>query len=471
VPAPDAPYPYSFDRTASVAEVRARHGELEPGSETGEIVRLAGRIKTVRSHGKVAFADLEDSSGTIQLFAQHAVLGEEGLERFGKVGVGDIVGAEGEVIVTRRGELSIRTTSFVVLAPCLRPMPDTWHGVTDVEVRYRQRYLDLIVNPESRRAVVARAAANSSIRSFLDGRGFIEVETPLLQPVAGGAIARPFTTHHNALDIDLYLRIAPELYLKRLLIGGFERVYELNRSFRNEGVSTQHNTEFTMLEAYEAYVDFHHTMDLVESLVREIARAVGAAAGAESDLGGAFRRIDMFEAIEEGGGPDLRDAWGSQDRARLEGAATDAGVSIAPTWPAGKVLMEIFEAVAEKRLHEPTFVVGMPKDVSPLAKDHREIPGFTEHADLIVGGMEIAPIYSELNDPEEQRRRFEAQARARAAGDAEAHLPDDDFLEALAYAMPPAGGFGLGVDRLLTFLLGSGSLREVILFPVLKPER
>lgn len=468
-------YPYSFARSARAAEVRARFGGLAPGTGSGETVSLAGRLMTMRRHGKLAFADLADQSGRIQLFAQEAVLGEQGLSAFAALGVGDIVGARGEVVKTRRGELSLSVAQVELLAPCLRPMPEKHKGLTDVEARYRQRYLDLIVNDDSRRVVTLRARANSVIRSFLDERGFVEVETPLLQPLAGGAVARPFITHHNQLDIDLYLRVAPELYLKRLLIGGFERVYELNRSFRNEGVSSQHNPEFTMLEAYEAYVDYHHTMTLVEELVRAIALATtGSLAvtidGRVVDLGAPFERVTMFEAIERVTGEDLEGAWRAGDDAALREAAARAGVRAEASWTPGKLVAEIFEQRVEATLRMPTFVTGFPKDVSPLAKDHRELPGFTEHADLVIAGVEIAPIYSELNDPEEQRRRFEQQARAKAAGEQETAAADEEFLEALAYGMPPAGGFGLGVDRLLTIVGGYASLREVILFPTLRPQ-
>ena len=467
-------YPYAFDRSHEIADLIARFEDLAAGTDAGEVVRVAGRIRTTREHGKIAFADLEDASGKIQLFAQHAVLGDDGMGAFLAIGVGDIVGAEGEVVRTRRGELSIKVGSTVILAPCTRPMPEKWHGISDVEVRYRQRYLDLIVNPESRRAVSARAVANAAVRSFFDARGFIEVETPILQPVGSGAVARPFITHHNVLDMDLYLRVAPELYLKRLLIGGFERVYELNRSFRNEGISPRHNTEFTMLEAYEAYVDYHQTMDLVEDLTRVLAKAVGGSlevdvGGETIDLASPFRRITMFEAIIEAGGPDLTTPWMDGDHKAIGDEARKVGVQPHPAWGPGKVLTEVFEAISEKKLRTPTYVTGFPKEVSPLAKDHREIPGFTEHADLVLGGVELAPVYSELNDPAEQRRRFEQQARAGAAGE-ESALPDADFLEALAYGMPPAGGFGFGMDRFLTLVLGWESLREVILFPTLRPE-
>ena len=471
----DERYPYRYERTGIVSELRERFEDLETGGESGHVARIAGRIMTIRSQGKVAFADLQDGSARMQLFAHIDVLGAEGMEAFGALGVGDIVGAEGQVVRTRRGELSLKVSSVSLLAECLRPMPDNWHGVTDVEARYRQRHLDLLLNEPPRRALVGRAACNAAIRSFFDERGFVEVETPILQPIAGGTMARPFVTHHNTLDMELFLRIAPELYLKRLLIGGFERVYELNRSFRNEGLSPRHNAEFTMLEAYEGFVDYHDTMTLVEDLVRVIARAVNGSLefeldGQTVDLAQPFRRMTMFEVVTETTGRDLADAWKRQDRDALVQAAQDLDVRFDPKWPVGKLMVEIFEQTTEKKLIAPTYVTGMPKEVSPLAKDHRSIDGFTEHADLIVGGVEIAPVYSELNDPEEQRRRFEQQSAARAAGDDEAQLPDQDFLEALSYGMPPAGGFGLGVDRLLSMLLGAGSLREVILFPTLKPE-
>ncbi len=469
-----ADYPYRYERTATIAELRDRYDGLEPGAETGHSARIAGRLMTVRSQGKAAFADLQDASGRVQLFAQLGVLGDEGMTTFSSLGVGDIVGVEGEVMKTRRGELSVRVADVTLLAECLRPMPEKWHGITDVEARYRQRYLDLLLNPDPLRAIEGRARLNATIRRFFDDRGFVEVETPLLQPLAGGAVARPFVTHHNALDMDLYLRVAPELYLKRLLIGGLERVYELNRSFRNEGLSARHNTEFTMLEAYEAYVDYEDTMVLVEDLVRAIAEAVTSSLdvtirGRPVDLSKPFRRVSMFEAIAETSGRDLSDVWKRQDATALVENATDLGVRLESTWAPGKVVAEIFEQTAEKEIVEPTFVMGFPKDVSPLAKDHRTIDGFTEQTDLVIDGTEIAPIYSELNDPHEQRKRFEQQVAARDAGDEEATVADEDFLEALAHGMPPAGGFGLGVDRLLMILLGMGSIREIVLFPTLRP--
>lgn len=467
-------YPFSYPRDSSAASLHERYADLEPGAETTDQVSLAGRVMSKRGHGKIAFADLRDSSGRVQLMAQEADLGED-MGGFNEIGVGDIVGARGTPVRTRRGELSVRVTEATILAPCLRPMPEKWHGVTDVETRYRQRYLDLLVNPEASQAVRARGAANEAIRNFFKQRDFLEVETPLLQVIASGAVARPFVTHHNALDMDLYLRVAPELFLKRLLIGGFDRVYELNRSFRNEGVSTRHNPEFTMLEAYEAYVDYNHTMDLVEDLVRVIVQAVAGGLHAPGEGGinfePPFERITMFDAIERASGKDLSQIWASEDLGRLheEAAALDVGIN--PSWPPGKALATIYEDVAEKHLTAPTWIAGFPRDISPLARSHREIPRFTEHADLVIAGLEIAPVYSELNDPEEQRERFKGQTEARSAGEEETLLPDEDFLEALAYGMPPAGGFGLGVDRLLTILLGADSIREVILFPILRPEQ
>ena len=458
-------YPYRFERTATIGPLRDRYGSIDAETDTGHRVSIAGRVMTMRAHGKVAFADLMDASGRIQLFAQHEVLGADQMQGFLDISAGDIVGAEGEVVMTKRGELSVKVDNVTVLAKCTRPLPEKWHGMSDVEVRYRQRYLDLLSNPVPGRVLEARARANAAIRTFLDERGFVEVETPLLQPVAGGAVARPFVTHHNALDIDLFLRVAPELYLKRLLIGGAERVYELNRSFRNEGVSTRHNPEFTMLEAYEAYADYEDTMALVEALVV----AVGSAVGSEARLATPFRRMTMFEAIAEATDRDLETPWRAGDESAIRKHTEELGVRMEPSWSAGKLLFEIYEMRVEKELAEPTFIVGMPKDVSPLAKDHRSIEGFTEHADLVMSGVELAPIYSELNDPAEQRRRFEQQAVVRATGE-EALLPDSDFLEALAYGMPPAGGFGLGIDRLLMVLLDLPSIREVIMFPTLKPE-
>ena len=468
-------YPYRYERTATAGELQERYADLEAGTETGTTARLAGRLRTVRTHGKLAFADLQDASGRIQLFAQQAVLGDDGMAAFGSLSVGDIVGAEGEIMTTRRGELSLKVADVTVLAKCKRSMPEKWHGITDVESRYRQRYLDLISNPTAQGVLQARAKGNDAIRRFFAERGFLEVETPLLQPIASGAVARPFVTHHNALDIDLYLRVAPELYLKRLLIGGAERVYELNRSFRNEGVSARHNPEFTMLEGYEAYVDYEDTMALVEDLVKVIAEAINGnleiQVGERTvDLSKRFERVTMFEAIERETGTNLEEVWLAEDWDRVRSIAKELHVRVEDRWGQGRVLSEIYEEKVEKTLIEPTFVVGFPKEISPLAKDHRSLPGFTEHADLILAGIEIAPIYSELNDPEEQMRRFKSQADQRAAGEEEVAVPDEDFVEALYYAMPPAGGFGFGIDRFLTLVLGLESLREVILFPTLRPE-
>lgn len=465
--------PYAFQRTTTAADLIAAFEGLESGASGGAEAAIAGRIMSMRRHGKVAFADIQDGGVRLQLFAQEEALGPEGIDAFASLSVGDVVGAEGEVVRTRRGELSLRVNRVTLLAPCTRSMPEKWHGMSDVESRYRQRYLDLIVNPEARSFIEARSLINAEIRAFMTGRGFLEVETPLLQPVASGAIARPFVTHHNALGLDLYLRIAPELYLKRLLIGGFDRVFELNRSFRNEGVSTRHNPEFTMLEGYEAYVDYEDTMALVEDLVRSAARALrGLEVGDPAsipDLEQPFRRVSMLAALGEQTGADVEAMWMAEKWDALTELARSNRITVKENAAPGKILADLYEETVEKNLVAPTFVVGFPKDVSPLTRDHRTIPGFSEHADLVIGGVEIAPVYSELNDPEEQRRRFEQQVQARAEGADETLLPDEDFLEALAYGMPPAGGFGLGVDRLLTLLLGVTSIREVIAFPALRP--
>ena len=468
-------YPYRYERTATAAELQDRFSDLEAGKETGTAASVAGRLRTVRTHGKLAFADLQDYTGRIQLFAQHAVLGDEAMAEFEGLNIGDIVGATGEVMTTRRGELSLKVTQLTLLAKCQRSMPEKWHGMTDVESRYRQRYLDLISNPTAQRVLQARADANDAVRKFFSERRFLEVETPLLQPIASGAVARPFVTHHNALDIDLYLRVAPELYLKRLLIGGAEKVYELNRSFRNEGVSARHNPEFTMLEGYEAFVDYEDTMALVEELVKALAQAVNGSLefeiqGEKVDLSQPFGRVTMFEAIERITGVALEELWRKESWDALRSAAADLKVHTEKRWGPGRVLAEIYEEKVEKTLIQPTFVVGFPKEISPLAKDHRSLDGFTEHADLILGGIEIAPVYSELNDPDEQMRRFQSQAEQQAAGEEDVAVPDEDFVEALRYAMPPAGGFGFGMDRFLTLLLGLDSLREVILFPTLRPQ-
>ena len=455
-----------FDRTHTASDIAGKHEGIEPGTETGEQVRVAGRIMTVRRHGKVAFADLQDQTGRLQLFAQADRLGDR-LDEFAELDIGDWVGAWGEVVSTRRGELSVRLDGFELLTKSLRPWPEKWHGLTNVERRYRQRYVDLATHPRAREIFAARSTLLAEMRSWLVARGFVEVETPMLHPIAGGALAKPFVTHHEVLGMDLFLRIAPELYLKRLLVGGLERIFEINRVFRNEGVSVKYNPEFTMLELYQAFADYHDMADLIEGLVRHVAAAVTGSAVVrwqehELDFERPFRRARLVDLVREAGvDPD----------GDLRAECERLGIVYDPSWPKGKALQEIYEKKVEHTLIQPTFVMDFPREVSPLARPHRDDPSYTEHLELVVAGMEIAPAYSELTDPIDQRARFEAQLQLKQGGDEEAHDLDEDFLRALEYGMPPAGGLGLGVDRLAMLLTGSPSIREVIFFPALRPER
>jgi lysyl-tRNA synthetase, class II len=468
------PYALSFQKDADAADVVAEFGRLEAGEETQERRAVAGRLVLFRQLGnKLAFGVIRDRSGDVQVFLDADTLGDERMaELSADLDLGDVLGASGVVVKTKKGEVSVKADQVTLLAKSLRPMPEKFHGLRDVEARYRQRYLDLAANPESRAVVHARAKVLAAFRELLDGRGFVEVETPILQVVPGGGLANPFVTHHDALDIDMYLRIAPELFLKRLLVGGLERVYEIGRTFRNEGVSTQYNPEFTMLEAYQAYGDYFDMMELVEALVKAAALAVRGSLrfdyqGRELDLETPWRRATVAELVTEAVGEDVSIDTGAEG---LRALADRAGVNHDPKWGPGKLLVELFEKLVEKTLFQPTIVKDFPREVSPLARTHRDEPDLTEHFDLILGGVEIAPAYSELNDPDEQRRRFEMQAEQKAAGEDETHPFDEEFLVALEHGMPPAGGMGLGVDRLLMFLTDSPSIRDVILFPHLRPE-
>jgi lysyl-tRNA synthetase, class II len=466
------PFALSFEPDAHAADLRERFdGAVGPGEETTQRVAVAGRIMLLRRHGKLAFATIRDASGEIQLFLTAEGLGS-GFGLIDALDLGDIVGAEGPVVKTKRGELSVRADRLVLLTKALRPLPEKWHGLKDPEARVRRRYLDLAVNPESRRIVAARAALLGAFRGVLADRGFVEVETPVLQRTHGGALARPFGTHHRALDIDLYLRIAPELYLKRLLVGGLERVYEIGRNFRNEGIDRDHNPEFTMLEAYQAYGTYEDMMDLAEALIRDAAMAVRGELrfdyqGRELDLESPWRRVSLQEVVREEAGVHVS----LDDEVGLRAAAERLKVPVERAWGPGKVLLEIYEKRVEHSIWQPTFVKDFPREVSPLARPHRSEPGLTEQFDLIIAGMEIGPAYSELTDPDEQRAKFEDQQRLkRATGDEEAHPVDEDFLEALEHGMPPAGGIGLGVDRLLKVMVDAPHLRDVILFPHVRPE-
>jgi lysyl-tRNA synthetase class 2 len=468
------PYPTRFDYDLEPAEVRERWGETTAEELEEESVRLRvpGRITAVRRHGKLVFADLSDGRETIQLFIRGNRLSDRGKTLLEHLDLGDIVGAEGTLMRTRMGELSLMTDELTLLSKALRPLPEKWHGLTDVEARYRQRYLDLVANPEVRRTFETRAAIIRGIRTFLDDKGFLEVETPMMQSIPGGATARPFRTHLNALDLDLYLRIAPELFLKRLLVGGIPKVYEINRNFRNEGISFKHNPEFTMLELYWAYADYRDLMDLTEELLPQLAReALGTATlrwhDEEIDLTPPWPRLTMRGALAELGGVDedtTDTAEGLLAEIERRGLEPPADASY------GKLLAHLFDELVESRLRQPTFLLDHPVEVSPLAKQSPEDPRFTERFELYIGGMEIANAFSELNDPDVQAERFRQQIAAREAGDEEAHLFDADYVRALEHGMPPAGGEGIGIDRLVMLFTGMSSIRDVILFPLLRPE-
>ena len=462
------PFPHSFEEREEIAEVRAAHAGLAAGMETDSRHRVAGRLVARRGHGKAAFLDLRDGSGQIQLHATADRLGAEAFEALVELDLGDFVGVEGTALATRRGgELSLAIDHWRLLAKSLRPPPDKFHGLEDVETRYRQRELDLLANEESRRVFLIRTRAIAETRRWLDEHGFVEVETPVLQPLYGGALARPFTTHHNALDRDLYLRIATELYLKRLVVGGIDKVYELGKDFRNEGVSHKHNPEFTMLEWYEAYADYEKTAHDLELLVAEVAeRVLGTTVverdGVEIDLAPPWRRLTLREAIRERSGVDIAE---HPTREALA-AAMEGEAGPAEGW--GKLVDGLLSKAVEPQLIQPTFVVDYPVELSPFAKAHRSEPGLVERWEAFVGGIEIANSFSELNDPDEQRRRFEQQAEELARGDEEAQPYDEAFVEALEHGMPPTGGVGLGVDRLAMMLTGARSLREVVLFPAMR---
>jgi len=461
------PYGGRFERTHSTQEVICNFESLE-----GREVALAGRLMAVREHGKATFADLHDQAGRIQLYVRLDRVGEAAYRIFTQLlDLGDILGVRGTVFRTRRGEISVEVGDFNLLCKSLRPLPEKWHGLKDVDLRYRQRYLDLIVNPEVRQVFFTRAKVLKAVRAFLDRRGFVEVETPTMHTIAGGAAARPFITHHNALDLDLYLRIALELHLKRLLVGGIEKVYEMGRIFRNEGISTKHNPEFTMLELYHAYADYHDMMDLLEEMVAFVAQeALGTTKveyqGEVLDLTPPWPRITMLEAIKKYTGVDFAPL--SQEEARR--AAEGLGLELEPGLSRGKIINEVFEAAVEPHLIQPVFILDYPVDISPLAKKREDNPEFTYRFEAFIAGRELANAFSELNDPLDQRERFEAQLRERAAGNEEAHMMDEDFLRALEYGMPPAGGLGMGVDRLVMILTDSPSIRDVILFPTMRPR-
>ncbi|MBT8199596.1 MAG: lysine--tRNA ligase [Acidimicrobiia bacterium] len=464
------PYPVGFRPTHRSDQLHATYPELEPGSSTGLEVSVAGRLVGLRDMGKLAFGVLQDAGGRIQLFVDRSGL-DDRYDEFVALDLGDVVGVSGEVITTRKGELSVRVGDFQLQAKALHPMPEKYHGLVDTETRYRQRYLDLIANEDSRRVFDIRTGVVRSLRATFEERGFVEVETPMLQIQPGGAIAKPFVTHHNALDLDMYLRIAPELYLKRLVVGGMDKVFELNRNFRNEGLSPRHNPEFTMLESYEAYADYEDVMELVEEAISQAALATVNTTsvvyqGRDMNLAPPYARIDYVGSVAEALKEDISI---ETDAERLRNIVRALGLEI-PDGGTGKLFESLFEELVEPKLWDPVFVVDMPTEISPLARAHRSRPGLAERFELFMAGREIANAFTELNDPAEQRARFEMQAAARASGDDEAHPIDEDYLLALEYGMPPTGGLGIGVDRLIMVLADVASIRDVILFPHLRPE-
>ncbi len=465
----------SFPQPQPILELLPFGNDLgaEEHDHSGTVFRVAGRIMSMRKFGKAAFFHLRDNSGNIQVYARRDLLGEEAYNQFKKWDVGDIAGVEGTLFKTKTGELSLEASLLVLVTKSLRPLPEKFHGLTDVETRYRQRYLDMIVNPEVGEVFRKRVEIIRLVREFLSNRGFLEVETPMMQPVPGGATAKPFLTHHNALDMDLYLRIAPELYLKRLLVGGFDKVFEINRNFRNEGLSTRHNPEFTMLEFYQAYATYHDLMDLTEELISWLAEMITGSMdimyqGTEVNLAPPWRRLTMEEALVQVGGID---AGLLKDDAAVLALAKEKGIALSNEAGPGKAKTELFELLVEDKLIDPTFITSYPTEVSPLARRNEDDPTITDRFELFITGREIANAFSELNDPVDQQQRFQKQIDERGS-DEEIHpVLDRDYIRALEYGMPPAAGEGIGIDRLVMLLTDSASIRDVILFPLLRPER
>lgn len=464
-------YPHRFERSHLTADLQEKYADLGAGAETADRVTVAGRLMLHRSFGKLQFGTLQDSSGIIQLFVERGTAGEEIALRFGDLDLGDWVGAGGIVMTTKRGELSVKVDSLTLLQKALRPLPDKWHGLVDVETRSRQRYVDLMVNDEARKTASIRARVVSDLRREFEARGFVEVETPVLLTQATGALARPFLTEHNALDIELQLRIATELYLKRLVVGGMEKVFEIGRIFRNEGIDSTHNPEFTMLEAYQAFADYRDIMALVEEVIAAVAVSARGAPtanyqGRELSFAAPFAQVTLVDLVSDFVGEkiDL-----DTEPARLAGLLAEHGARLDGEPGTGKLLFELYE-LAHKKLWEPTFVLDFPTEVSPLSRKSPDDPRVTERFELVIAGAEYCNAFSELNDADDQRARFETQAAAKAHGDEEAHVIDEDYIRALEYGLPPTGGLGIGVDRLVMLLTDQPHIREVILFPTLRPE-
>ena len=470
------PYPNRYSITHRIGEIVEKYRDefdQERLKEAGKII-TAGRIMSLRFHGKISFAHIKDQTGKIQIYVSKEKVGDDFYSNlFKKLDVGDIVGVEGTLFRTKTGELTIEVEKLTLLTKITRPLPEKWHGLKDVETRYRQRYLDLIMNDHVRETFVIRSRIIDYIRNFLKDRGFIEVETPIMQPIAGGAAARPFITHHNALDIDLYLRIAPELYLKRLVVGGFDRVFELGKCFRNEGISSQHNPEFTMVEFYMAYADYRDLMNLTEELLSGLVKEIKGSyiveyQGKSINFTPPFKKITFLDALTEVGGVPKEIL---EDEEKLRNYAKELEIDVSRINKKGKLLAEIFEKKVEEKLIDPTIVYDFPKDISPLAKSREDNPDIVERFELFIAGREIANAYTELNDPEDQRERFLMQLEERKKGDEEAHMMDEDYIVALEYGLPPTAGEGIGIDRLTMILTDSPSIRDVILFPTLRPEQ
>ena len=471
------PFGKRFERTANSGQLKEKYSELDKEQlhDLNETAIIAGRLVTKRGKGKVGFAHLQDREGQIQIYVRKDAVGEENYEIFKKADLGDFLGVEGEIMRTDMGELSIKATHITHLSKALRPLPEKFHGLSDVETIYRKRYLDLISNRESFERFVTRSKIISEIRRYLDGQGFLEVETPVLHNEAGGAAAKPFITHHNALDVDMYLRIAPELYLKRLVVGGFERVFELNRNFRNEGVSVRHNPEFTMLEYYQAYADYHDLMDNTEELLRKLAidilgTTIVKYGDLEFDFGKPFERITLHDATIKYGADKGIVKEDLYDFDRAKATAERLGIEVQKSWGLGSIVNAIFEEVAEHHLIQPTFLMAHPAEISPLARRNDENPEVTDRFELFIGGREIGNGFSELNDAEDQNERFDAQVAAKEAGDDEAMFKDDDFVVALEHGLPPTAGEGLGIDRLAMLYANAPSIRDVILFPAMRQK-
>ncbi len=466
------PFGSRFERTHLSSEIREQFGDLtkEQLEESPKEVIIAGRIMTKRGKGKAGFAHIQDLGGQIQIYVRKDRVGDEAYELFNTADLGDIVGIRGNLFVTNVGELSVKAEEFTFLTKSLRPMPEKFHGLQDVEQRYRQRYLDLMTNAESKQTFITRSKIIRAIRNYLDSNGYLEVETPMLHSIAGGAAARPFITHHNALDMELYMRIAIELHLKRLIVGGLEKVYEIGRVFRNEGISTRHNPEFTMIELYEAYADYRDIMELTENLISHVAQEVLGTTTVQYgedqiNLAPGWKRVHMVDAVKEATGVDF---WQPMTKEQAQSLAKEHGVEIKEAHEVGHIINEFFEQKVEEALVQPTFVFGHPVEISPLAKKNPEDPRFTDRFELFIVRREHANAFTELNDPIDQRERFEAQLAEKEAGNDEAHEMDNDFIEALEYGMPPTGGLGIGIDRLVMLLTNSQSIRDVLLFPTMR---